>query len=131
MGFDCTKCNAYCCRHVAVHIEKPRSKKDFDPIRWYLLHNNVWVSIDHEGDWLLEFKTDCKNISTKNKCKDYKNRPDICKNYPGEHEFCEGETEEKSYKYLFTNVSELDSYINSKVSERKRKHTKKISGVTK
>jgi hypothetical protein len=97
----CSKCDAHCCRHVAVQIGKPVTKKEIDQVRWYLLHENVWVSIDHEGDWLLEFRTPCRKI-VNNQCGDYENRPVICRDYPGPDELCERETDDTSYAVLFT-----------------------------
>lgn len=106
----CSKCDSHCCRHVAVQIEKPVTKKETDQVRWYLLHENVWVSIDHDGDWLLEFRTPCRKIQN-NKCGDYENRPAICRDYPGENELCERATDEESYAVLFTNESEFEEYL--------------------
>jgi Fe-S-cluster containining protein len=93
-----------------VQIEKPVTKKETDQVRWYLLHENVWVSIDHDGDWLLEFRTPCRKIQN-NKCGDYENRPAICRDYPGENELCERATDEESYAVLFTNESEFEEYL--------------------
>ncbi len=107
----CSNCDAHCCRHVAVQIEKPVTKKEIDQVRWYLLHENVWVSIDHDGDWLLEFRTPCKKI-VNNQCGDYGNRPVICRDYPGENELCERETDDTSYAALFTNEEEFLQHLN-------------------
>ena len=107
----CGKCDAYCCKHVAVHIDAPQTSEDYDNIRWYLLHENVWVSIDFEDRWLVEFKTPCRHITDDFKCSIYKNRPAICREYPGKNELCEGETETPSYKELFKNDSDLERYI--------------------
>lgn len=106
----CSKCDAHCCRHIAVQIEKPVTNKEIDQVRWYLLHENVWVSIDHDGNWLLEFRTPCRQI-VNNQCGDYGNRPAICRDYPGENEFCERETDDTSYAVLFTNENEFLQYL--------------------
>ena len=109
----CQNCNAYCCRHVAITIDTPACKEEFDQIRWYLLHKNVWVSISHDDKWIVEFKTPCRLITKDFKCGDYENRPRICRNYPGEDELCEGETAEPSYKALFKNIKEFEKYISA------------------
>ncbi|MDR0330720.1 MAG: YkgJ family cysteine cluster protein [Chitinispirillales bacterium] len=106
----CKKCDAYCCRHVAIGIDTPSCEEDFDHIRWYLRHKNIWVSIDFDGNWIVEFKTPCRSIAADYKCADYKNRPQICKDYPGE-DMCEGETDEPSYTELFKNVGEFEEYL--------------------
>ena len=106
-------CDAFCCRHVALTIDKPVCKRDYDQLRWYLLHKNIWISIDLDGDWLLEFRTDCINIKG-NRCSDYPNRPRICREYPAEDEICERKTEMKPYRKLFTNVKELEDYLDER-----------------
>jgi Fe-S-cluster containining protein len=84
------------------------------------MHEHIWISIDHEGDWLLEMRTPCRNISSNFKCKIYKNRPQICRDYPGEDELCERQTEELSYKRIFKNEKELEKYlIETQPSHRK------------
>ncbi len=115
----CTKCNAHCCRHVAVGINTPKSKRDFDNIRWYLLHKNVWVSIDLEGNWLLEFRTPCRHIKGNYECSIYEKRPDICRDYPAKDELCEGETDEPSYSELFKCAEDLQKFL-SKIKIAKR-----------
>ncbi len=110
---DCSDCDAHCCRHVALAIDKPSCKRDYDQLRWYLLHKNIWISIDHDGDWLLEFRTDCINIE-ENRCGDYPNRPRICREYPSADQICERQTELKSYTHLFTNTKELEDYLDDK-----------------
>jgi Fe-S-cluster containining protein len=111
---DCRACDAYCCRHVAISIDTPKTKMDYDTIRWYLMHENIWVSIDHNGHWLLEMRSPCKHIDTDYKCTIYENRPKICADYPLETELCERQTEELSYKHLFKNEQEYESYLNEK-----------------
>jgi Fe-S-cluster containining protein len=110
----CQKCNAYCCGHVAIGIDTPQDAEDHDHIRWYLLHKNVWVSIDLEDNWIVEFKTPCRHITKKFKCGDYENRPQICRDYPGEDNLCEGETNEPSYKKLFKNARDFEKYLKLK-----------------
>lgn len=122
---ECRKCDAFCCRHIAVPIDKPVNKTDIDHVRWYLLHENVWVSISNSGQWLLEFRTPCRNIGRDYKCKDYENRPQICKEYPSDDELCERQTDEKSYKHLFTNDKEFMAYIDSRKKRVKKPVPKK------
>ena len=37
----CTSCAAKCCRYFALPIDTPTTWKDFDSIRWFLLHDRV------------------------------------------------------------------------------------------
>ena len=107
----CQNCNALCCRHIAIAIDTPENEEDYDNIRWYLFHKNVWVMIDHYDVWLVLFNTPCRHITKKYKCGIYEKRPKICKDYPKDDEFCEGETDEPSYKTLFKTVKDLDKYL--------------------
>ena len=107
----CSSCDAYCCNHVALQIDTPGTPKDFDTVRWYLLHRDVWVSIDLSGNWLLEFKTPCRHIEPNYTCGDYENRPLICREYPSEDELCEKESEELSYTHLFKCVEDFNEYL--------------------
>lgn len=118
---ECRNCDAYCCKHVAVYIDKPQNYRDYDHIRWYLLHENVWISIDFQGEWMLEFRTPCKRITKDFKCADYDNRPLICKNYPQKNELCEKQSTELSYAYLFTNLEEFETYLKAKKNIKPKK----------
>lgn len=117
----CKACEAHCCKHVALHLDTPVTKKDIDHVRWYLLHENIWISIDHDDNWLLEFRTPCRNIGPDFKCLDYANRPLICRAYPSKDQYCEGETDEKSYTHLFTSVEEFDSYRKACTEKKQQK----------
>jgi Fe-S-cluster containining protein len=99
---------------VAISIDTPKTKMDYDTIRWYLVHENIWVSIDHHGHWLLEMRTPCKHIDKDYKCAIYEKRPKICAVYPSESELCERQTEELSYTYLFKNEKEYEAYLEEK-----------------
>jgi len=110
----CAVCNAHCCRHVAIHIDTPTTKAEHDTIRWYLLHENVYISIDHDNNWILEFKTPCREITSDFKCGDYRNRPAICRDYPSSEEYCEGETTDVAYTHLFKSVEDFEEYLEEK-----------------
>ena len=46
----CSKCTGLCCRYVSLPIETPKTRGDFDDVRWYLAHEGFSVFVD-EGDW--------------------------------------------------------------------------------
>ncbi len=48
----CTYCTAKCCRYFALPIDKPTTWRDFDHMRWFLLHEKASVFVE-EGDWYL------------------------------------------------------------------------------
>lgn len=75
----CKQCGG-CCNHVAIELDKPTSKDDYHTIMWFLVHKNVKVWVNDEGEWYLEFLTNCKWYSKKG-CKKYKKRPKMCRDY--------------------------------------------------
>lgn len=76
----CDHCSAKCCRYFALPIEEPKSRRDFDFIRWYLLHERA--SIFTEDDtWYLLVHTTCKHLQPNNLCGIYETRPQICREY--------------------------------------------------
>ncbi|MDA3899191.1 MAG: YkgJ family cysteine cluster protein [Spirochaetes bacterium] len=110
----CENCNAHCCRHLAVEIDKPTTKKEYDYIRWYLLHKDVSVFIDHHNDWFIKFNTDCEKIAEDNRCGYYEERPKICRDYPSADELCEFEGDEEYYTELFDTEEQFIDYIEDK-----------------
>ena len=63
----CDHCTAKCCRYFALPIDTPESPRDFDFIRWYLLHGRASVFTE-DGDWYLLVHTACKHLQTDNRC---------------------------------------------------------------
>ena len=108
---NCDECSAACCKYVATEIDVPANATDYDNIRWYLMHKNINVFIDHDDDWYLEFKTPCSHLGEDNKCKVYKNRPEICSRHGIDDGICEFLGEELPYKVCFTNEMEFEEYM--------------------
>jgi len=79
----CEGCDAKCCRHVTVDIDKPSCKRDYDEVIWFLMHEDVSVFIDHDNDWNVEFQTKC-NALVGELCAAYENRPRLCAEYDTE-----------------------------------------------
>src|SRR5210317_1232710 len=91
---DCERCDGACCRYLATQIDTPTGKRDYDHIRWYLLHRDVNVFIDHEDDWYLEFQTPCEALSAEGRCNSYQDRPRICRGYGDDGLICEYHADE-------------------------------------
>jgi len=108
----CDECGGKCCDYVAIEINKPVSKSDYDHLRWYLVHKNVTVFIDHEKKWHVQFITPCTQKDTDNRCRIYPSRPKICSS----HGNFEGECEYYSspYREYFINESDLEHYLGRK-----------------
>lgn len=108
----CEECGGKCCDYVAIEMVPPKNKSDYDHIRWYLVHENVSVFIDHEKKWYVQFVTPCieKNIS--NRCEIYSTRPKICSG----HGNLEGECEFYSspYREYFSHTSDFEKYLNKR-----------------
>ena len=98
---------------MALEIDAPSDKEAYDHIRWYLLHENVHVFIDHDDDWFLEFETPCSALGEDHLCHQYENRPQICRDHgeEDEHVQCEFHSEEAPHTHRFSKASEFETYL--------------------
>ena len=111
----CEHCAAACCRYLAIPLDKPTSGRDYDDIRWYLLHEGVTVFVE-EGDWYIQFQTKCKSLGRDNRCTVYETRPEICREYKdGE---CDYSDATYSYEHLFTHAKQIEEYYERKTGKR-------------
>ena len=110
--YPCARCGAVCCKHVALEIDKPTDKQDYDYIRWYLLHGKVEVFTD-QGKWYIKFETTCEKLLPNGRCGIYETRPSICRDYPPTDRECEFEGVEPWYDLRFTNVGEFEKYMDA------------------
>lgn len=106
---NCEECGGECCKKIAVEIDKPKTKKDFLDIKWYLAHKDINVYIDNENTWLVQFNSKCKFLKNR-KCEIYKDRFPVCKN--ANLEECEVNSNE--VKTLFKNIEEYEEYLKRK-----------------
>lgn len=106
----CSGCSN-CCEYVVLEIDKPTTLKDFDQLFWYLLHQDVWVYLDHEGSWNVQFNTPCKKLDDR-RCGIYTRRPYVCRGYQVDNcsRYGEGEAE----KVLLTCEEDLFRYLAEK-----------------
>ncbi len=104
----CNGCTR-CCSYVAMELDEPEDNDDFDNIRWYLLHKNVWVFVDHDDSWNIQFNSPCEKIDEKGWCGYYEKRPSICRGYKSDN--CEEHGDGDSYKLLFKNIEEYDEWF--------------------
>ena len=113
MDLTCENCPAQCCKYVALEIDKPTTKKDWDNIFWYLHHKNVVVFIDNDGDWIIEFRTPCEYLLPNNHCGIYNNRPLVCRTHTQKN--CEFHNSDKPFKHEFHSSEDLKQYLESKM----------------
>lgn len=95
----CEYCTAKCCRYFALPIEEPTTFKEWEFVRWYLMHQRASV-FQEDDQWYLLIHTVCKHLQEDNRCAIYETRPQICRDYSIEG--CEYEDEWTYDKYLET-----------------------------
>ena len=105
----CDHCIAKCCRYFALPIDTPEEEKDYQYIRWYLLHERASVFVD-EGTWYLLVHTKCKHLGDDNRCGIYNTRPQICREYSTEN--CEYE-DEWCYEQYFETAEQVEEYMDA------------------
>lgn len=111
----CEHCTAACCRYLALPLDRPTRARDYDDVRWYLMHQGVTVFVE-DGDWYVQFQTRCKNLQTDNRCGVYETRPAICREYePGECDYVGGTY---GYDALFTHPEQVDDYYHQRTGKR-------------
>lgn len=110
----CRECDALCCRYVATGIDRPVCKRDYDHIRWYLMHRNVFVFVDHEGEWYLEFATDCTRLGTSGECLRYEERPRICRQHGAGAVECEFKGDHSPYRLRFSSPEDFEAYLHQR-----------------
>jgi Fe-S-cluster containining protein len=113
---NCGRCTAVCCNYVSIEIDAPTSARDFDIIRWYLIHPGVRVYCeDSSGSWFVQFMSRCRFLRPDNLCGIYDTRPQICRDLdPTLCEFALGAGD----RYLFTNIEEFDRWFAERERQR-------------
>lgn len=103
----CDYCTAKCCRYFALPLETPTTRKDFDYIRWYLLHGQATVFTE-DDTWYLCVHTTCQHLLDDHRCGIYDTRPEICREYStADCEFDEGYV----YERYFETPEQVAEYV--------------------
>jgi Fe-S-cluster containining protein len=76
----CEYCTAKCCHYFALPIESPTELKDYEYIRWYMLHGETTIFCE-DDDWYLMVHNRCDHLQGDNRCGIYETRPQICRDY--------------------------------------------------
>jgi len=111
---SCEDCGAQCCRYTATQIDTPTSKREYDFIRWYLLHRDVNVFIDHGGGWYIEFTSPCEMLSDDNRCTIYETRPGICRHHGIGETDCEFHGATEPYKVRFATAAAFERWLDAR-----------------
>ncbi|TWU43419.1 Flagellin N-methylase [Novipirellula aureliae] len=105
----CDHCTAKCCHYFALQIDEPVNRRDFDYIRWYLLHEHATVFVEDQS-WYLLVHTTCKHLQSDYRCGIYETRPQICREYTTDD--CEFE-DDWCYEKYFETPEQLDEYADA------------------
>ena len=95
----CDHCTAKCCRYFALPLETPDTLKDFEYIRWYMLHGETTIFCE-DDDWYLMVHNKCDHLQPDQRCGIYETRPQICRDYSTNE--CEYEDDWTYYRYWET-----------------------------
>ena len=118
----CDRCAALCCRYFALPIDNPTTRKDFDNVRWYLLHENVTIFVE-KGQWYIGIANRCKQVQADNRCGIYDTRPQVCRKYSTDN--CDWHGGEYSFDWLFTSAQQLEKFAAEMLAEERAKKRKK------
>jgi Fe-S-cluster containining protein len=115
MSCLCDQCSALCCRYFVLEIDTPETRSEFDNIRWYLVHENVFVFIEKKK-WYLGIYSRCKHLGDDNRCGIYATRPRICREYSTEN--CDYHGGDYNWSKLFSSAEQLQAYADEQLAER-------------
>lgn len=119
---QCLRCAAKCCGYFALPIDEPEDRKDFDDIRWYLLHEAVSVFVE-DGDWYIQIDSRCSALTAEGLCSIYEDRPRICRKYKaGECEFAVPDGE---HELLLETPEDCMAYATKLLGKKARKKGRK------
>lgn len=113
----CHKCESKCCRYIALQIDTPRAKTDFENVRWYLAHKDISIFVE-KGKWYLEIKSDCRYLTRGHRCSIYDKRPLICREHSPAT--CESSGDDFAHEHTFRSVDQLDEFVAGRFRRRKR-----------
>jgi Fe-S-cluster containining protein len=112
----CDYCTAKCCKYFALPIETPTEQKDFDYMRWFLLHDRASVFVE-DDTWYLLVHTTCKHLQSNNLCGIYHTRPQICRDYSTDN--CEYE-DSWTYEKYFESPEQVVEYVEATLGAKDR-----------
>lgn len=118
----CRKCNSSCCRYFCFQIDTPDDYEEFEKIRWYVCHDGVRVHLD-DGDWYIEIANVCNMLDSRGLCRDYANRPLICRSHTSDS--CERSVARIEYQVEFTSPAQVVEYAKKVLGEKEYERQKK------
>ena len=133
----CGGCIALCCRYFALEIDRPEHPKDFDDLRWYLLHDRTQIFTEGRS-WFLQIFNKCSWLGDDGRCQGYDRRPSICRQY--DDDWCDrdetagGDKGKPDPDLTFRTLAELEAYRDRwvarwKVKDSKRRREAALRGI--
>ena len=111
----CDYCVAKCCRYFALPLDTPTKRKDFDTIRWFLLHELTSIFVE-KGTWYLQVHTECRHLLSDNRCGIYETRPQICR----QHSTADCEYDDDwTYDLFFETPEQLAEFVEARFPPRR------------
>ena len=110
----CEYCTAKCCRYFALPLDTPKKRKDFDTLRWFLLHRLTSIFVE-KGTWYLQVHSECRELMPDNRCGVYETRPQICRDHSTVD--CEYE-DDWIYDMFFEAPEQLSEYVEARFPVR-------------
>ena len=120
----CEMCSGLCCRYFALPIDNPEAARDYDNIRWYLLHENVTIFVE-KSQWYIGIANRCKQLQPDNRCGVYLTRPNVCRGYSTDN--CDYHGGEYEFEMLFTSADQLVQYAKKQLAEDRLEKRKKAA----
>jgi uncharacterized protein len=111
----CSFCTAKCCKYFALPLETPTTRKEFDYLRWFVLHDRATVFIEDDC-WYLLVHTPCKHLRDDNLCGVYQTRPNICREYTTRN--CEYE-DDWVYDHYWETAEQVEEYAEAVFGPRR------------
>lgn len=130
-GILCEHCTGACCRYIALPIDTPEERSDFDDLRWYLLHEGISIFVE-DGDWYISMVTNCRHLQPDYRCGIYETRPKICRDYSADN--CDYHSGDYGWEHHFATPEHLDEYLHThflpaqRSKKSKRRGRKPIGG---
>ena len=110
----CGRCTAKCCRYFGLALDTPTTWRDFDHLRWFLLHDRAAAFVE-DGSWYLLVYTPCKHLREDHRCEIYDRRPRICREYTTHK--CEYE-EDWVYDHYWETAEQVEEYAEAVLGPR-------------
>ncbi len=111
----CEHCTGACCRYIALPIEEPTTRRDFDDIRWYLMHKGITVFVE-DDEWFIQISADCRNLLPNNMCGAYETRPEICREYKAKD--CDYSGGDYRYEIHLTTVKDVEELARKRLKRK-------------